>query len=79
MMSTNEKGKEDPNKLKTEEYSERQMLNIARAFSAAANKCNEPSYKKIGWAHPLLIPIVVNISFACELFMKVLLKGTIFL
>mgnify|MGYP000631005449 CR=1 FL=1 len=74
MMSANKKRKDDPNKLKPEEYNEKQMLITARAFLKAANRCNEPSYKEIGWAHPLIIPIVVNISFACELFMKTLLK-----
>ncbi|MDN0032388.1 hypothetical protein QVN85_05685 [Oscillibacter valericigenes] len=73
-MSENKKLKEDHGKLKPEEYNEKQMLAIARAFFKAANKCNEPSYKEMGWTHPLLIPIVVNISFACELFIKALLK-----
>lgn len=74
MMSANKRGKEDPSKLEPEEYNVKQMLGTARAFLKAANKCNEPSYKEIGWAHPLLVPIVVNISFACELFLKTLLK-----
>lgn len=60
--------------MKPEEYNEKQMLGTARAFFKAANKCNEPSYKEIGWVHPLLIPIVVNISLACELLMKTLMK-----
>ncbi len=68
------KGNDDPNKLKPEEYSTKQMLSAAKAFLKAAKLCNEPSYKQIGWAHPLIVPIVTNISFACELFLKTLLE-----
>ncbi|MFV0240913.1 MAG: hypothetical protein ACK5H4_12855 [Lacrimispora sphenoides] len=73
-MRASKEAKENPNKLKPEEYNEKQMLDTARAFFKAAKMCNEPSYKEMGWVHPLLIPIVVNISLACELFMKTLMK-----
>lgn len=64
----------DTNKLKPEEYNPNQMLGTARAFLKAAKRCNEPSFQQLGWSHPLLVPIVTNVSFSCELFLKTILR-----
>jgi len=64
----------DPGKLKTDEYNPTQMRNVAKAFLLAAKRCNEPPVKQVGWSQPLLIPIVTNLAFACELFLKTLLQ-----
>lgn len=64
----------DPNKIKLEECNTTQMLDTARAFLKAAKRCNEPSFQQLGWAHPLLVPIVTNISLSCELFLKTILR-----
>jgi len=69
--------KDDINKIKIEEYNPRQMAYTAKAFLASAKKCNSnPSVELIAWAHPLLIPIVTNTAFACELFLKALLQNS---
>ncbi len=61
--------KEEPNEVKPEQYNPRQIMDIANAFLKAAKKCNDaPSIESSGWVHPLLVPIVVNVSLACELF-----------
>lgn len=67
-------GKNNPNKLSIEEFSTIQMFNLANAFIAAANRCNEPKIEQTGWMHPLLVPIVTNVSFSCELLFKTILK-----
>ncbi|WP_313133242.1 hypothetical protein [Anaerocolumna sp.] len=67
--------KNNPNKLSFEEFSTIQMFNLANAFIAAANRCNEPQIEQIGWMHPLLVPIVTNVSFSCELFFKTILRN----
>ncbi len=65
----------DINKINPEEYNPRQMMNTANTFLSAAKKCNnDPSVELIGWSHPLLVPIVTNTAFACELFLKALLQ-----
>lgn len=63
----------DPNKLKPEEHNTRQMLGVAKTFLMCAKKCNEPPAQQHGWTHPLLIPIITNAAFSCELFLKTLL------
>lgn len=62
-------------KLRSEKYDTRQMLGVARAFLKAAKLCNEPPIKQVGWVHPLLVPIVTNLAFSCELLLKTLLTG----
>ena len=50
------------------------MLDTARVFLMAATRCNEPPVQQVGWSHPLLIAIVTNAAFSCELFLKAILK-----
>lgn len=59
---------------KSEEYSAIQMLGTARAFLMAARKCSEPGIQQLGWSHASLIPVVTNMAFSCELFLKAILK-----
>ncbi len=66
--------KDNPNKRKPEEFSTTQMFFTAKAFLSAAKRCNEPSFKELGWAHHLIVPIVTNVSFSCELFLKTILR-----
>ena len=68
------KGYKDHNKIKPGEYNTRQMMGTARAFLNAAKRCNDPPVQQLGWSHPLIVPIITNAAFACELFLKTLLK-----
>lgn len=66
--------KEDANRKRKEEYSFREILDLGKCFLDAAQKCNEPKIECVGWSHPLLVPIITNMAFACELFLKAILK-----
>lgn len=73
-MGTKDKENEYPNKPKLKEYNTNLMLTTARSFLMAAKRCNEPPLEQMGWSHPLLVPIVTNIAFSCELFLKTILN-----
>ncbi len=73
-MTMKKNEKDDPNKLKTEEYNTIQMLCTAGAFLQSAKRCNEPSFLQLGWSHPLLVPIVTNLALSCEIFLKTILR-----
>ena len=45
----------------------------ANSFLQAANMLYSEENKACGWFNPVLYPTIVNISFACELFLKCLL------
>ena len=45
----------------------------ANSFLQAANMLHGEENKLYGWFNPVLYPIIVNISFSCELFIKCLL------
>ena len=62
-------------KLKVDEYNTRQMYFIASEFLYAAKRCNEPEVKEIGWSQPFLVPIIVNLAFSCEIFIKTILRN----
>lgn len=66
--------KEDANKKKTEEYGFKEIVVLGKCYLDAAQKCNEPKIECVGWNHHLLIPIITNMAFACELFLKAILK-----
>lgn len=69
------KHEENINKIKPENYSPRQIMNTANSFLAAVHMCNKnPTVEMVGWGHPLIVPIVTNAAFACELFLKALLQ-----
>lgn len=62
-------------KINSEDYSSLQMMNVANSYLSAVRKCNnDPTIEMVGWRHPLIIPIVTNAAFACELFLKALLQ-----
>lgn len=66
--------KEDANRKRKEEYSFREIIVLGKCFLNAARKCNEPKIECVGWSHSLLVPIITNMAFACELFLKAILK-----
>lgn len=66
--------KEDINKKRTDEYGYKEISALGKCYLDAAKKCNEPKIECVGWSHHLLIPIVTNMAFACELFLKAILK-----
>ena len=66
--------KENANKKRKEEYSFKDILVLGKCYLDAAQKCNEPKIENVGWSHHLLIPIITNMAFACELFLKAILK-----
>lgn len=74
-MGTKKIKKEDHNKLKPEEYNTNQMLGVARAFLKAAKLCNKQPIEQMCWSHSLLVPIVINLSLSCELFLKTVLNA----
>lgn len=64
----------DMTKSKADEIEWQQIASIGKAYLDAAKKCSNPSIECMGWSHPLFIPIITNMAFACELFLKSLLK-----
>lgn len=69
---------EDINKIKPDNYNPRQMKNTANSFLATVHMCNmNPTVEMVGWGHPMIVPIVTNAAFSCELFLKALLKKAI--
>jgi len=69
------KKEEDINKIKPKNYNPRQMMYTANSFLATVHLCNmNPTVAMVGWGHPLIVPIVTNAAFSCELFLKSLLQ-----
>lgn len=66
--------RQDYNKKKPEEYDYKDIAILGKVFLDAAKKCNEPKIEDIGWSHHLIVPIITNMVFACELFFKAILK-----
>lgn len=66
--------KEDANRKRKEKYSFKEISVLGKCFLDAAQRCNEPKIECVGWSHPLLVPIITNMAFACELFLKAILK-----
>lgn len=66
--------KENANKKRTEEYGFKEISVLGKCYLDAAQKCNEPKIESVGWNHHLLVPIITNMAFACELFLKAILK-----
>lgn len=66
--------KEDVNKNRTKEYSFKEISVLGKCYLDAAQKCNEPKIENVGWSHHLLVPVITNMAFACELFLKAILK-----
>lgn len=64
----------DLRKYKADEIEYQQISSIGKAYLDVAKKSNDPSIECMGWSHPLFIPIITNMAFACELFLKSLLK-----
>lgn len=64
----------DTTKYKADEIGYQQISSIGKAYLDVAKKSNDPSIECMGWSHPLFIPIITNMAFACELFLKSLLK-----
>lgn len=56
------------------EYDYKQIIDFGKVFLDAAKKCNKPNISSVGWSHPLLVPIITNMAFSCELFLKAILK-----
>ena len=65
----------DLTRKKIEDYSAKQVFDIADAFLLAALRCDEPRVLDIGVVQRLMVPVIVNASFACELFLKSILIG----
>lgn len=57
-----------------EEYDYKQIAMLGKSFLDAAKTCNNPKIQEDGWNHHLIVPIITNMSFACELFLKAILK-----
>lgn len=57
-----------------EEYDCKQIAMLGKSFLDAAKTCNNPKMQEVGWSHHLTVPIITNMSFACELFLKAILK-----
>lgn len=55
-------------------YTSIQMYNIAHSFLLAANRCDEPRIQDIGYVQMLIVPVVVNAAFSCELSIKAILN-----
>ncbi|WP_394910550.1 RNA 2'-phosphotransferase [uncultured Robinsoniella sp.] len=64
----------DLKNYKANEIKWQQIASIGKAYLDAAKKCSNPSIECMGWSHPLFMPIITNMAFACELFLKSLLK-----
>ena len=56
------------------QYDAKQMYDIADAFWLAAKRCDEPRIIEVGWVQRLIVPVIVNYAFACELFIKAMLQ-----
>lgn len=56
------------------QYSGRDIVCLGKNFLEAAKKCDSQEIEHVGWSHSLLVPIVVNMAFSCELFFKAILK-----
>lgn len=56
------------------QYSGRDIACLGKNFLEAAKKCDSQEIERVGWSHSLLVPIVVNMAFSCELFFKAILK-----
>lgn len=61
-------------KNKIEEYDYKQIATLGNSFLDAAKICNNSKIEEVGWSHHLIVPIITNMSFACELFLKAILK-----
>ena len=61
-------------KNKFEEYDYKQIAILGKSFLDAAKICDNPKIGEVGWSHYLIVPIITNMSFACELFLKAILK-----
>ena len=61
-------------KNKFEEYDYKQIAILGKSFLDAAKICDKPKIEEVGWSHNLIVPIITNMSFACELFLKAILK-----
>ncbi len=72
-MTKNNKKRYNNNK-KPKDYDYRQIKELGKAFLDTAKKCNNPKIEFTGWTHPLLVPIITNMAFSCELFLKAILK-----
>lgn len=59
---------------KIEEYDYKQIAILGKSFLDAAKICDNPTMEEVGWNHDLIVPIITNMSFACELFLKAILK-----
>lgn len=64
----------DLTKYKADEIEWQQIASIGKTYLDAVKKCNNPSIECVGCSHPLFIPIITNMAFACELFLKSLLQ-----
>ena len=61
-------------KKQSEEYDYWQIAILGKTFLDAAQKCNDTKIECVGWSHHLIVPIITNMAFACELFLKSILK-----
>lgn len=60
-----------------DQYSCKQIANLGKSFYRVAMECSEgKNFSYLGWAHPMLVPSVINMVFSCELFMKAILKNS---
>lgn len=64
--------KNDKNIIEVYDY--KQIAMLGKSFLDAAKTCNNPKIQEVGWNHNLIVPIITNMSFACELFLKAILK-----
>lgn len=52
----------------------RNIASLGKSYLEASRKCNVPDIECIGWVHYLFVPIITNMAFACELFLKAILQ-----
>lgn len=64
----------DLTRKKMEDYSTKQIFDIADAFLKAAERSCDSKPTEDGWVGPLIVPAIVNSAFSCELFMKSILN-----